>query len=769
MPNNKDKKALTISSLRRMSKQVNDTMDDLYNSTYLTSKENDDDLNTIANNIQDNISAIISRNKDEDISGISRIYSRLKIRNASNDKEFKDAMDNLFSDNTILDGVLSLYMSNKWIRDLDNEYDAICKYVPKLEEALAAKKDAILSSDNFAKDFLNASSSSIEQSEQALFSQKYEVIKNKYKLIEFVDKSVDNMQKYGEDIVYCVPYSKAIKMLLDRKSSSSIGNANFYHLEETIIENGSLVNEASNTEYGIKESLNNLIKDSDAFKNFNLTVSFDNGYLKSAIDDLDKAIETKSKQVKGLYEQTSMYFKEDTTIKNISKLNHTIDDDLEYEYDTVSQDGLINNKNKSSSNDVNVPGCLVKRLKHENVIPIYIDQLCLGYYYIEFADNREYFGSEGQMDTYATVGTGINPLNRSLISDNNYTEASDLMLRRISSYLSQRIDKQFVNSNQDLTEPIYMILKHNDLFNVNFAKHSGSIKISFLPEEDVLHMAFNWDEDLHRGISDLTKGLIPAKLYACLYITNTIGILTRGQDKRVYYVKQQVETNIAQTMLNVINQIKKSNFGIRQIENMNSILNITGKFNDFVIPTNQSGESPVQFEVMPGQQIDPKTELMQMLEDQAVNSTDIPVELIQARQSLDYAIQLTMSNSKFLRHIFKRQAICEYYFSKLITKIYNYEYDEDIIINITLPTPLFLNMTNINQLIQNIREYAESIANFEYPDQDDQDNELKKSVFINKIMRQKLSTYIKLNEIDILKDQTDIEVSKIKTKHQEDV
>ena len=28
--------------------------------------------------------------------------------------------------------------------------------------------------------------------------------------------------------------------------------------------------------------------------------------------------------------------------------------------------------------------CVVKKLKHENVIPIYIENVCIGYYYLEF-------------------------------------------------------------------------------------------------------------------------------------------------------------------------------------------------------------------------------------------------------------------------------------------------------------------------------------------------------------------------------------------------
>ncbi len=44
---------------------------------------------------------------------------------------------------------------------------------------------------------------------------------------------------------------------------------------------------------------------------------------------------------------------------------------------------------------------------------------------------------------------------------------------------------------------------------------------------------------------------------------------------------------------------------------MKNVLNILGRFNDFVIPTDNSGNAPVQFEAMQGQQIDPQTDAME--------------------------------------------------------------------------------------------------------------------------------------------------------------
>ena len=278
-------------------------------------------------------------------------------------------------------------------------------------------------------------------------------------------------------------------------------------------------------------------------------------------------------------------------------------------------------------------------------------------------------------------------------------------------------------------------------------------------------MKFMEDKDTHRGISDLLKGLIPAKLYACLYITNTIGTLTRGQDKRVYYVKQNVEQNIAQTMMNTIVQIKKNNFGIRQIENMNSILNITGRFNDFVIPVGPSGDAPISFEVMQGQEFNPNTDLMEQLENMAINSTGIPIDFLNTRQSPDFATQITSTNAKVLREVYTRQAMCEYFFSKILNKLYFCEYGENLDLKVILPTPMFLMLTNMSQLLDNIRTYAEAIANFEYFGNGD-DVEDKKSMFIRKVMRSKLASYIKIDEIDKIKTMVDLEY--IENKKNED-
>ena len=444
------------------------------------------------------------------------------------------------------------------------------------------------------------------------------------------------------------------------------------------------------------------------------------------------------------------------------KINKDKEDQLDYsdfEKDKTSNDGLIDsNKEKLDNVDpekikLKIPGSVIKELERYHIIPLYIDDLCLGYYYLEFKENDQY-----TMNTQLADPVIALKANTKLYNDADLAQ-QDQMLRYISSQLASQMDAKFVNANQDLRKEIYMILKHNDSFNT---PNPEGIRVTFIPPEDIEHITFKRNNKTHRGISDLEKALLPAKLYAGLYITNTIASMTRAQDRRVYYVKQAVDTNISEVLLNVIDQIKKSNFNIRQIENINQVLNILGRFNDFVIPTGPNGDAPVQFEVMQGQSVDPQSDLMEKLEEMAVNSTDVPLELIQARNSIDYAVQLTMTNSKFLRKIYTRQGKFQAYLSRIFTKLYNAEYFESINIKIQLPPPMFLNITNIDQLSNNIVNLAQTITDIEIAEnQDDPNNNLARTILNTKIKRDMLKSFVDFNRMDKLLNETMQEVSKL--------
>ena len=223
-------------------------------------------------------------------------------------------------------------------------------------------------------------------------------------------------------------------------------------------------------------------------------------------------------------------------------------------------------------------------------------------------------------------------------------------------------------------------------------------------------------------------------------------------------MKQNVETNIARSMMNVVQQIKKGNMGMRQIESMNNILNIVGKYNDYIIPVGPSGDPPIQFEVMQGQQIESPTDLMEKMEEAAVN-TIMPYEFVNATAQQDFATRFTMSNTRFMKTIFTRQRKTERFFSEIYTKIYNFEFGEkNSSIDIILPPPTYMTFTNNSQLIDNVIQMADKIVETEMAEMDED----VKTEFKKLYIRETLGTYIDYSLVERLRELAiiNVEVSK---------
>lgn len=754
--NKNAKKQFSQSNMTSLFSNVEDSMKSLYADTYLSDRSNLDSLDYVANKIEDNINAIIKRNNQYDVPNISKLYSRMmrndSLSNVKSEKQLNNELESLFGNSSFTDAILGSYLSNKWVADFDKEIDLLLRMLPKLAEALDVLKDAVLSADSVSKEFVYPKVTISDDTELKVVTDRINKLSTKYNLTTQIEEWYDSASRYGESFVYNVPYSKAISNLLARKQQSGCDNVVI-----PMIENG-VINESA---VGITS--NRQSKAIPVSKDCSFTVSIDTSrMLSSAIKEQAIVNRVNKNSPSSLMESFMDELKDnDGIVHEKTKLHKVVPDDLDIPDGLNNVKSYKSSKGSSKDTEVNVRGCVVKTLKRENLIRLYVDDICLGYYYLEFKNKSDqdmnyYMDSERNLSYTKSINTIEKTIN-----DNLEDTRVDHLMRQVARQMSDKLDATFVNANQDLTKEIYAILKYHDIFNSN-----TSVTVSFLPPDDVKWLRFKEDKDLHIGISDINDGLYPAKLLVMLYITYVTGTLTRGQDKRVYYVKQTIETNIAQTLLNVINQIKKSNFNARSIENLNNLLNITGKFNDYIIPVGPSGDSPIQFEIMPGQEFNINQELMDMLEEMAINPI-APLELIQARMSPDFASQYTTSSLKLLRKTYRRQARLEMFISEIYTNIYAAEYEEYQQIECELPPPLFLSMINTNQLLENAQQFVNTIAEMEYAGETSDTVDQEKAIFIQKMIKNRLATYIRPGEIKKYKDAATFEVAQKKRNSEE--
>ena len=780
------------SDIRDLVTRVQQNMDALHRVTYYSDPTGDHDIDNLTQKINQNIGNIVKYNMNTSgVPSITKLYSRMMEKRG--EKTGVNDIDALFTAGaTGFDDFYANFMQNRYLRELDDEIDAVCKYFPDLLEALEIKKEGVLSADHFSKDFLTVIPP--DGINEATFSERVKQIKKTYDLGELIDDAYDKAAKYGEQFIYIVPYKLALSKLLTNKPRANNNQAWTPFVHEDVSMEPDDIGSDQNTEYTLTLNENGLIiaggghkpyKDSakviteatraSAKKEGRELTSKDytpllkngehlglkveicrSGIIESAVREAYASVRSKANASKSLSESFKEQAineadgKKDLVIVKKNKHGKLSIDGLEDTMDSISNDGLVSTVGIDKHKDdeevrVDVPGCVIAKPRRENIIPIYmgINESCLGYYYLEFTNSGNlddaFQGFTNVMsDTLTTLRGSKSGVNAPF---NNVEQSKqEEVLRYISGELSKFIDKEFVQANQDLREEIYMILKYNDLFNT---PSLDKMRITFVPPEDMVHIYFKMDKLTHRGISDLDKAMVPAKIYATMYITDAIGHMVRGQDKRVYYVKQQVDTNIAKTLMNTIQQLKQGNFGLRQLQSINNVLNITGTFNDFIIPTTASGESPISIDVIPGQQFTDNSEMMQQLREMAINSVDVPFELIQTRQSIDYAMQLSMSNSRFLRKIFKRQSQYQPIISRIITKIYAYEFNENIELEAQLPPPLFLTMANTNQLVDNVKNYVQSVTELEMADEQD---EKLKAVYTDMLFKYYIGSQIDLSK-----------------------
>lgn len=744
--------------------QLDNQLDNLYKSTYYKTDTDDALFDKVSDELTDAIRKVTDGDPEyQNLSNITLLYQKLANKvNGSGDvlinnlgKDNEKDISTLFQSNEMMASLMDVYAKTKWITELDNEFSMICKYMPKLKAALDIKRDAVLCSDSYSKEFINIVPKNATNGDDSSseIQNNIENMRKKYNINDIVEMWYDDTSLYGEDFVYVVPYNTAMEELLARKGNTS------YSISEASVS----LNQSGNIVLnGVSDSNGKISVNANATGG-GINIKLDkSGIIKEAIENNYTIRQYLSNK---MYRGVSEVFNESLQESNSSFKDHlkkdgrntteirfdrTVGDQIEWEDDDgTAAEGLLGSEKKSNPR-INLNGAVVKTIRHDKFIPVYIEDMFFGGYYIKFEAEEEIdINSNSNVNGYNSITSMFNNEKVGLADKTS----GDAILKIVAGKISQAIDATFINANPNLKKEIYLMLKYNDKYNQ--LDRSLNMNIVFIPADDIHHIKFREDSETHRGISDLWDSLVPAKQWIMLNTTITLGQITRGYDRRVYYVRQSLDTNTAQSMLNVITQIKKSNFGIREMESINNILGLLGRFNDFVIPMGPNGDAPIQFDTMPGQQFDFPTDLMQNLEEGAVNATGVPVEIVNSSVGMDFAVRYTMTNAKLLREVLKRQLKLEDVCSEIFTKIYKFEYGKSVELEVTLPPPAFLSMTQGVQLIQAATQYADAMVEVEMANENDQ----AKAAFKKRIIRKLIPTYISDSEIEEIKNKVKIDLS----------
>ena len=154
---NESKKEETKITSRKINNKLDlldQKLDSLYKDIYITRPDNKRNLNDILDKLDDAIDRI--QDNEVSISGMSELLRRLDKSETTNSDKLINTVGELFNDQNLLSTVFSNSDINKYISAQNYQYDMICKYLPKLMDALEIKRDNVLCSDNFSKNYITS-------------------------------------------------------------------------------------------------------------------------------------------------------------------------------------------------------------------------------------------------------------------------------------------------------------------------------------------------------------------------------------------------------------------------------------------------------------------------------------------------------------------------------------------------------------------------------------------------------------------------------------
>ena len=447
-------------------------LDALYKDIYISRPDNKQNLDTMIDNLDTAIDKL--QGIDASISSMSELLRRIDGTGESNTKQLMSSVQDLFNDQNLIGSLFANDNIHNYIAGQNYNYDLICKYLPRLQDALEIKRDNVLCSDNFSKSFINPKSNKSSKEENLRFSNNTKRIEKEYEITEFLDQTYMNASKYGEDFIYIVPYHTAFTRLFNKQKyrvnkGARIGQISLfegYEAKNCLTKSFQKSSEFSTFVNSVKQTIidesdSKIIENMPECGAVNLHFNT-SGIIQSAISEI--CVLENMRDVEMFTSMAEAYFgkiDEEVIGEGVKQvIKEAKGNKMESMFDSVkktnrklaknsnSSDGLFvtNLANSGDRNpedlDKDFLGAVVERIKRENILPVYIGKRCLGYYYFEFAEDPNACGFCGGHHTTPMIGNG------SKVAMDMTQNQQELAIRYIASRISNAIDTKFINANK---------------------------------------------------------------------------------------------------------------------------------------------------------------------------------------------------------------------------------------------------------------------------------------------------------------------------------
>lgn len=666
-------------------------------------------------------------------------------------RNFKELLQNI-ANNT---NIYSLTDQSR-INNFEN-YETIDEMIPECHLACETYVSNILSPDDFTKDIFNYKYAldSATEDEKKYVTRTIDRIIERYDLNNLVQKIVSKVTTLGEYYIAVLPYDEEFAKMLNATKDNKTGIAGMLteSMSGTLLESIDLnINDETilTEDYANSKLLQDYLDIKSDNKNINSILKEEKQAIINCVNN-NVIIGNSAdllKEAASAYADFGKYVKSDSDI-DIDKVNK-------------------NNNNKVGKNKsvFDTPemfmlnGSAIRELEPKRIIPLEIDKVCYGYFYIEYQDqNDEHNGSV--VNLYANSANTLNGSGgyATMRSDNNVgtgevtpgaqtlgtTDEMFMFITKVFiNAIANKIDKKVINDNKEFKDLIYQLVKMDYI-------RKKQIKITYFTPDEVVQFK---DESIHKNI------VFFAKLYIAVLTNDIIIKLGKAHDHRVFYVRVGADKNTSQVVQSTIRDIKTKQYTYGNLSTFSTILsNSPGIGDDYFIPVGPNGERAVDIDMMQGMQDNINNEFLEFLKNAIINGEGIPTALVSdMQQNIEFARNVSQQNLQFARKIVRRQSNLEPSFNKLIRLLFVNETKNTAdtrsrkdkngnielsipskilpkYIQVSFPSPMSLNMTNLLEQSTNVGQLADFIIDTIDPSLQDGSNGDKRNILRGEIVK----------------------------------
>lgn len=556
------------------------------------------------------------------------------------------------------------------------DYRLIDKYIPEITDSLDVLRDSIMSPDDISKkSVLYSYIGELSTADRELFESNMRKLFEKYDFETFISDKIRSTLLLGDGFT-----------IVDKLSSTFTR----------------YLNEGDGGDEELKDDGNVLSESADIFASPKFRDRIKACYEKAK--SLNEAsFVTKGSDGKKYQVTSDMYVKntEEEILKMINKNVKYIEDPMKALSDFTKYTGsTVSDKYTDKiTKELNINGVYFKDLNPDDVIKLEIDHICIGYIVINrtrgAADTIGGFGGSGINSNYSMLGaitSALNPDmgnannnlqfnqasmssdaftgNQNVLKDGNTALAYNTIVDMLVKGISEKIDNKYIEKNEAFRDLLFGLVRMDYII-------SKEIDITFLEASQLDHVKI--DSTMTYGVSRIASSMFPAKLYLALLLTNLMLKINQGRDRRVFYVDTDLDDDFEGNIEQIIKDVKSSeiptsSFG--STTSVSTVLNTVGSLENYYIPT-IDGNRPFDIDVISGMQVDINDELMEKLLKSAIIGTGVPYNYIDATNEIDFARSLSMQNQGFVKKVVNYQQVFSRFFTKIIRKMYKYEFGID--------------------------------------------------------------------------------------------